>query len=132
MRLSALLIVCLLLAGCSKDPVGETKAPAPAASGAQPASGDFSLLNVYPPTTPAGKGFQVQPDGTAALAVTCTGNAMKAQIIWDGKELQTVKGEGCLFSAGVPKDLYAKPGTYQVWIRHDGVDSNKKDFVVTP
>lgn len=125
MRMFALLCVSLALAGCGKD-----SAAGPAAAG--PAN-EFKVEAIFPNTIPVGKTFYLQPDGRSAIAVTCSGGPVSGgKIVFAGTELQSVWGQPCVFTATVPPELLAKPGTYQVWVRHNGTDSNKKDFVVTP
>ncbi len=90
------------------------------------------LLNLYPSTTKAGKGFNVQPDGQAALAISCKDVNPGAAIVFASKQLPTTADlqSGCTLSALVPKELYSAPGAYPVFIRDSVGESNHKDFVV--
>jgi hypothetical protein len=46
--------------------------------------------------------------------------------------LAVVEQAGCSLSVPVPKELYAQPGRYDVYLRHDGDESNRLQFVVEP
>jgi hypothetical protein len=112
----------VFVVGCSKDPLGE-----PAGSVRLPV-----LLNLYPGTTKAGKGFNVQPDGQAALAVTCKDVSSGAAIVFASKQLPTAADvkDSCTLSAIIPKELYSAPGAYPVYIRDSRGESNHKNFIV--
>lgn len=130
MRKLALLPICVFLVACSKDPVPATS-PAPAAE-ALPA-GPLTLTAIYPATTRAGKAFNVQPNGTAALGVACTGTPSGTVTIVIGtRELPTVHGTGCGYTTTVPPEVFANPGALPVYLKHGGGETNKKDFIVTP
>jgi len=136
MRKLALLPLCLFLVACSKDPVPSSNQPAAAehpAGAEAPPNTPLTLTAVYPFTTKAGKPFNVQPDGTSALGVACTGTAVGAvKIVIGTRELPTVHGTGCGYTSTIPPEVFASPGTFPIYLKHGGGESNKKDFIVTP
>ena len=122
----------LLLAavGCNKDPVGagvETK------NEAAP-TGPPVEISLGPATTPAGTGFNVQPDGSAALGVVCKDADDKTVIVFASRPLVTLKAKmpTCFLTATVPKELFSTPGSYPVYLRNSAGESNRLDFVVKP
>ncbi len=131
MRKLAFLPICLLFIACSKDPV-----PANSPTPAEPlpsSGGPLTLTAIYPATTKAGRPFNVQPNGTAALGVACTGTPSGAvTLVIGNRELSTVHGTGCGYTTTVPAEVFATPGTYPVYLKHGGGESNKKEFIVTP
>jgi hypothetical protein len=124
------LLLLLAAVGCNKDPVGarvETK------NGAA-SSGPPVVVSLSPGTTPAGTGFNVQPDGSAALGVVCKDADDKTIIVFASRPLPTLKAQGptCFITATVPKDLFSTPGSYPVFLRNGAGESNRLDFVVKP
>jgi hypothetical protein len=122
------LMLLLAAVGCNKDPVGagaETKNEAP---------GPPVVISLGPATTPAGTGFNVQPDGSAALGVVCKDADDKSVIVFASRPLVTLKAKSptCFITATVPKELFSTPGSYPVYIRNSAGESNRLDFVVKP
>jgi hypothetical protein len=122
------LLLLLAVVGCNKDPVGgvETKNGAP--------SSPPVVVSLSPATTPAGTGFNVQPDGSAALGVVCKDADDKTIIVFASRPLPTLKAQGptCFITATVPKELFSTPGSYPVFLRNSAGESNRLDFVVKP
>ena len=123
------LLLLLAAIGCNKDPVGarvETKNAAP--------SNLPVVVSLSPDTTPAGTGFNVQPDGSAALGVVCKDADDKTIIVFASRPLPTLKAQGptCFITATVPKELFSTPGSYPVFLRNSAGESNRLDFVVKP
>lgn len=116
-------IICCLAVfclACNPDPVGD------------PPGEQTLLLALHPASTVAGLHFQVH-GGESAIGVTCRNLGGAARIIFNGVPLKTVRGSDNQFlSASMPPELYAKPGSYPVWIRDSHGDSNRKEFVVKP
>jgi hypothetical protein len=122
------LLLLLAAVGCNKDPVGagvETKN--------EPA-GPPVVISLSPATTAVGTGFNVQPDGSAALGVVCKDADDKSVIVFATRPLATLKAKSptCFLTATVPKELFSTPGSYPVYIRNTAGESNHVDFVVKP
>jgi hypothetical protein len=69
-----------------------------------------------PAWTEAGKGFNVQPDGQACLAVTGHGFGPDAVVVVAGSPLHTVRGSARLLTAAVPPCVFRRPGLVAVWV----------------
>lgn len=84
---------------------------------AVPAPAALKITSWGPESTKAGAVFNKQPNGSAALWIrvnqSLTGDV--AAIEFNGVLLQGAI-TGNLVTAGVPADLYAKPGTYKLHI----------------
>lgn len=127
----------LLLAACSKQPTNEGTANAvPGSAATQGAlSGNLKITSWGPDSTQAGVVFNKQPNGSAALWIRLdqplTGDV--AGVEFNGVLLQGVVS-GNLVTAGVPAELYAKPGSFKVDViarKGDGsVQSNEVIFTV--
>lgn len=115
--LTAMLV--LVLAACAQHP-GGAAASAQASAAASAKSDVHRALKITrygPDRTKAGVAFNVQPNGEAALWVrlnqALTGH--DAAIELNGTLLQgTVSGN--LVTAAVPAPLYAKPGTFTLFV----------------
>jgi hypothetical protein len=87
---------------------------------------------LYPASTVAGQGFNVQPGGRTALGMRGSNFLPDAKILFGATELETVFGGVNGLSAWVPPALYATPGVTQVTVRNsDGKLSQPKPFTVT-
>src|SRR4051812_42720822 len=114
--------LAVLLTACNPDPVG-------------PPHNDESLTLValYPSSTQAGKPFNAQGNGNAAIGVSCIGSATSATLVFGVREFPTARdNKNCGFSAELPLDVISTPGTYDVYLRYDGRESNRKPFTITP
>jgi len=90
----------LLLGACSPAP----EVPRPA------------IEILYPAETLAGQGFNIQADGSSALAIKCRNASGSSVIVWEGSRLVTAFGGPTAVSGIVPKDLFAQPGKYRIEI----------------
>ena len=87
---------------------------------------------LYPASTIAGRGFNIQPAGESAIAVTGSNFIPGIKILFGTKELETVYGNMNSLSAWVPAALFATPGTTEVKVRNpDGKLSQPRPFLVT-
>ncbi len=73
-----------------------------------------AIFGLYPPSTTAGAAFQVQADGSSALAVRGWGFEAGDRILWNGVPLPTVHGGPELLTATVPPELFREPGDIAV------------------
>ena len=74
------------------------------------------IEKLYPAETTAGIGFNMQPNGSAAIEVGARNASRSTVIVWAGKELSTVYGGATTISAEVPAQLYSRPGHYPIEI----------------
>jgi hypothetical protein len=71
---------------------------------------------LYPAATLVGQGFNIQPDGSSALAIKCRNANASSAIVWEGARLVTAFGGPTAISGIVPKDLFMRPGKYRIEI----------------
>jgi hypothetical protein len=71
---------------------------------------------LYPAETLAGQGFNIQPDGSSALAMKCRNATASSVIVWEGARLVTAFGGPTTISGIVPKDRFAQSGKYRIEI----------------
>lgn len=74
------------------------------------------IETLYPSETLAGQGFNVQNDGSSALAIKCRNATASSVIVWEGSRLVTAFGSPASLSGIVPNDLFARPGKYRIEI----------------
>ena len=106
------LLIIFLFVGCSKGPP--------------------VLKQMGPMKTKTGEGFNVQPNGESAIW-TITENATKTTVIvWGGTQLHSTFGTAKGVTAVVPKELYSKPGQFEVHLldTKTGKKSNGLGFTV--
>lgn len=92
------------------------------------------LKEIGPAQTKAGQGINVQPEGVSAIW-TKTKNATETTIIvWGETQLHTTFGSSNGLTALVPKELYSKPGQFQIYLldTKTGTKSNSLVFTVEP
>ena len=90
------------------------------------------LKQMGPMKTKAGVGFNVQSNGESAIWTT-TENATKTTVIvWGETQLRSTFGSPKGVTALVPKELYTKPGKFQVHLSdtRTGKKSNSLIFTV--
>jgi hypothetical protein len=91
------------------------------------------IEKLAPPSTTAGKGFQVQPSGESAVSVIGSNFTSASQICFNGKPAVTAFGGDTGLSAAVPAELYSREGTIAVTVVNaDGRISNAVSFQVFP
>ena len=89
------------------------------------------VMELFPGSTPKGKGFNVQPSGESALGVAGADFLPGVRLFFDGKEMKTVFGKASGLSAIIPAASLARAGAHQVWaVNPDGKESNKVAFQV--
>jgi hypothetical protein len=90
------------------------------------------LKQMGPMKTKAGVGFNVQPNGESAIW-TITENATRTTVVvWGETQLHSTFGSAKAVTALVPKELYSKPGQFQVYLldTKTGKKSNSLVFTV--
>jgi asparagine synthase (glutamine-hydrolysing) len=88
------------------------------------------LHRVWPDATEAGVGFNIQPDGTAALAVACEHAGPWTSICFDGHELATAYGNSESLTALVPAEFFATAGSHTIHLEDAERRSNTLPFDV--
>jgi hypothetical protein len=91
------------------------------------------IKELFPGTTQAGKGFNVQGNGASALGMTGANFLPGAQILFNTTPLDTNFGDTDKLGAIVPANHFAKVGKIQVTVKNpDGKLSAPREFIVTP
>jgi hypothetical protein len=106
--------VGLLLVGCTRTT----------------ASAGPVLNRVNPNSTTAGTAFNVQSDGSSAIAVAGEHFTPATIIVLGDTPLETTYGSDRLLTARVPAALYGRPGSYPVYLRDSTGESSRLEFVV--
>jgi len=89
------------------------------------------LLKLYPDTTKAGTGFNVQPNGRSAMGMTGQNFLPGAKVLLNGEPQETNFGDIDRLGAFFDAKFYAKPGRVKVTVRNpDGKESRPVEFVV--
>ncbi len=112
-----ILFLCLACAG-----IGCKKAPTP-----------LILKEIGPTTTKAGKGFNTQPGGESAIWARAVNATESTVIVWQKKELPTFTHAEEILTAPVPREFYARPGSFEIFLldTKTGTKSSSMVFVVT-
>jgi hypothetical protein len=92
----------------------------------------LALKKLIPATTEVGTGFNVQPGGVSALAITAKGATQGTVVLMDGQVLSTTFANPEYLSAIVPAEMYAKPGQRKVELLDGDRKSNAIMFNVMP
>jgi hypothetical protein len=100
------------------------------APAATPPPAALTARGIIPAQTRAGQGFNNQPGGPAVLIVQCENAVPGTVIVVDDTPLAPSVDTGCPLSGIVPRELYSAPGRHEVYLRHDGTESNRLVFVV--
>ncbi|MCT0219098.1 hypothetical protein KQ304_08820 [Synechococcus sp. CS-1329] len=99
-----------------------------------PAAKQISLKGYGPLEIQAGQPFNVQPDGLSAIWADTTDAPKSAVPVLAGQKLpgSSVNSDGTLVSGLVPPELYAKPGSYPLYIVDEktGKKSNEVMLIV--
>jgi|GEM_PF-1490503 len=91
---------------------------------------DPHLDSLIPVETVAGRSFQTQPNGEAALVALGTNLTPQSRLRFNGRALESQVSEGRI-SALVPRELYAREGMFPVSVETpDGAVSNSLPFYV--
>ena len=97
-----------------------------------PSSGPApSITQLFPDTTTAGKGFNVQPDGSSAMGLTGANFLPSATILFNGEAQVTNFGDIDKLSSAFPAKFFANKGVVKVTVKNpDGKVSPAVDFPV--
>jgi len=113
-------------AGCSSSETSkETAPPVP--------SGPLALKEFGPPEVRAGQDFNIQPTGISAIWAATENATPTSVLVINGVKLKSdVQNSGKLVTAGVPREVYATPGEYPIYLQDEanGARSNELKFIV--
>jgi hypothetical protein len=90
------------------------------------------LQTVSPSRALVGTAFNVQPNRRSALAITTSNAGSGTVVMLAGKALETAYGNPRFLTALVPDSVLRNPGTYPIYLRDGGRESNRIEFVVEP
>ncbi|HSB17876.1 MAG TPA: IPT/TIG domain-containing protein, partial [Bryobacteraceae bacterium] len=87
-----------------------------------------------PLQTRAGQRFNVQPDGTSAIWLQTENVPRSSVVILGDRRLPSMVAGATAVSCTVPRELYAKPGKYPIYVEDalTGRRSNALQFTVAP
>jgi hypothetical protein len=90
------------------------------------------LKELGPSKTKAGVAFNAQPDGGAAMWFKTENATQTLVVMWNDKQIRADFKRPDFLTAAIPKDLYSKPGQYQVYLQDTktGAKSNSLTFTV--
>lgn len=118
-------LAALEMAGCAGTTPSST-----ANSGAPAETVAIAIVSLHPGEAVAGEKFNVQSNGSSALAVRCKNATKDTRILFGGQELPTSFGGTELLSAEVPVQLTAKEGPQQVVLRAPTGESKPAVFML--
>ena len=107
--LGLFLLIIFLLIGCSKGPP--------------------VLQQMGPMKTKVGVGFNVQPNGESAIWTITENATRRTVIVWGETQLHSTFGSAKDVTAVVPKELYSKPGKFQIYLL-DKKTGRKSDSLI--
>ena len=74
----------------------------------------LKMVKMGPTTIKAGQDFNVQPEGFSALWVEAENATKTTVVVWGETQLKSAVKVPDLVTAAVPKELYSKPGKFQI------------------
>jgi hypothetical protein len=93
-------------------------------------AGPMVIRDFGPTKTKAGQVFNAQPGGVAAIWIKADNVADTAVVVWGEKRLPSFK-QTYGMSATVPKELYAVPGEYQIFLLDTKTGAKSKSVTFT-
>jgi hypothetical protein len=97
-----------------------------------PITNDLVLKRITPSETKVNTSFNYQETtGHSALVLFVNNATPRVKVVFNGVELKTAYGLEFI-SASIPPNLYAVPGSYEVYLVDDSRVSNKIIFIVLP
>ena len=90
-----------------------------------------SITQLFPDSTPAGKGFNVQADGSSAMGMTGANFLPTAKILLNGEAQLTNFGDTDKLGCTIPPKFFAAKGVVKITVKNpDGKVSEAMDFMV--
>ncbi len=90
----------------------------------------LDLVRLHPASTKVGIGFNIQGDGTSALAVDCANATPDTVIVMGTTILRTSYGSSSFLTGGVPPELYSVAGLQSVYLLNAFGESSPIAFEV--
>ncbi len=92
----------------------------------------LKMVKMGPTTIKAGQDFNVQPEGFSALWVEAENATKTTVVVWGETQLKSAVKVPDLVTAAVPKELYSKPGKFQIYLSdtQTGVKSNSMVLMI--
>jgi len=121
----------LKLAGVrvSPDP-SRASSDAPLSALRLPGSRHPVLYELVPSSTPAGRGFNLQPNGSSALSVVCANASPDTTVVFGSMGLPTVYGGPTWLTCEVPSYVYDDPADWDVYLISGAGESGRVRFTV--
>lgn len=91
----------------------------------------LKVVKIGPTTIKTGQDFNVQPEGASALWVEAENATKTTVVVWGEKQLQSAVRVPDLVTAAVPKELYSKPGKFQISLLDTQTGSKSNNMVFT-
>lgn len=119
------LVLIAVMTGCGEKAGGPSKGEGAGVGRPVPV-----IERLHPAEAFAGVAFNVQTNGTSALAVTCRNATKETRIVFAGRELPTTFGGPELLSVEVPPELTERAGQMAVLLRDPAGESQAAEFRV--
>ncbi|MBN1663355.1 MAG: hypothetical protein JW943_07135 [Deltaproteobacteria bacterium] len=84
-----------------------------------------------PLKTKANTVFNVQPDGSAAMWLIVENASERTHVMFDKKEIRPVFHNSQKLTLTVPRELYSKPGRYEIYIFNPQNDNRSNSLFFT-
>ncbi len=91
----------------------------------------LNIIKVGPAPIKVGQGFNVQPNGISAIWVEAENATKTTVIVWGETELGSAFGSPNALTALVPKELYSKPGQFQIYLLDKNTGAKSNSIVLT-
>ena len=97
--------------------------------GCKPSSGPLVIKAWNINKIKAGQDFNIQPNGSSAIWIGGENFTKSTVIVWGDTRLDTAIADSKQCSAIVPKELYSKPGKYNIYLI-DTKDNRKSNIMI--
>lgn len=98
----------------------------------EPLREPLRIISIAPERAVAGRPFNLQPDGSSAIAITAEGATGTTFVLFDGIPLETSFAGEALVSAIVPRQLTDSPGRHTIRLGELLRTSDEHEFLVEP
>jgi hypothetical protein len=110
----AFLCIIFIFGGCKRKEVSSLK-----------------IVKMGPTPIKAGQDFNVQPDGVSAIWVDAENATKTTVVVWGEKQLKSAVRVPDLVTAVVPKELFSKPGKFQIYLLETKTGAKSNSIVLT-
>ena len=91
----------------------------------------LKIIKMGPTTIKAGQDFNVQPGGVSAIWVEAENATKTTAVVWGETQLKSAVRVPDLVTAIVPKELYSKPGKFQIYLLETKTGAKSNSIVLT-